>query len=167
MVDRPDEQDRVTRVSGPFCVEATIPTPLDLDGDREPEDGPEAEERISFVERMLDTLRRAPILQLGHGRTVTLNNIRPPAKTLALSAEAVVDETSEGEKATLTDAVVAADENNKLALPLSQRPVAIVFGPENGAVSERLVDERHARLRRNDTPICTSSALQSSPTLRT
>lgn len=141
LTDHPEINSSITRVSGPFCVEATIPTPLDLDGDGEPDDGSDSEERTSFVERMLDTLRRAPILQLGQGRTVMLNNIRPPAKTLALSAEAVVDATSEGQKATLADTVVAADEKNRLALPLSQRPVAIVFGPENGAVSERLVDE--------------------------
>ncbi len=141
IVDRPEEVQNITRVSGPFCVEATIPTPLDLDGDGEPDDGSEAEERVSFVERMLDTLRRAPILQLGKGRTVTLTNIRPPAKTLALSAEALVEALSEGQKTTLADAIDVADEKNKLTLPLSQRPVAIVFGPENGAVSERLVDE--------------------------
>ena len=141
IVDRPEETRGIVRVSGPFCVEATIPTPLDLDGDGQPDDGTGPDERITFVERMLDTLRRAPILQLGQGRTVTLNNIRPPAKTLALSADAVVEATSEGQKATLSDAIASADEKNKLALPLSQRPVAIVFGPENGAVSERLVDE--------------------------
>jgi adenine-specific DNA-methyltransferase len=80
IVDRPDENDSVTRVTGPFCFEATIPTPLDLDGDGEPDDGTDVEDRTSFVDRMLDTLRRAPIMQLAQGRTVTLKNIRPPAK---------------------------------------------------------------------------------------
>jgi len=37
--------------------------------------------------------------------------------------------------------IAVADETNRNALPFSQRPVAIVFGPENGAVSERLVYE--------------------------
>jgi len=73
--------------------------------------------------------------------TVTLKNVRPPAKTLSLSAEAVVDATASGQKATLDDAVQEAKEKSGLALPLSQKPVAIVFGPENGAVSERLVYE--------------------------
>ncbi|MCA3627233.1 MAG: site-specific DNA-methyltransferase [Methylobacterium sp.] len=141
IVDRPDEASGVTRVTGPFCVEATIPTPLDLDGDGEPDDGSDLEERTSFVERMLDTLRRAPIIQLGKGRNVTLRNIRQPAKTLALSAEAMVEATSEGQKVSLDDVIAVADEQNKNALPLSQRAVAIVFGPENGAVSERLVYE--------------------------
>ena len=90
---------------------------------------------------MLDTLHRSPIFQLRGGRTVTLKSIRQPAKTLALSAEAMVDATAEGQKASLADAVIEADERNRHALPLSQRPVAIVFGPENGSVSERLVYE--------------------------
>jgi adenine-specific DNA-methyltransferase len=141
LVDSPDTLPKVTRVTGPFCVEATIPTPLDLDGDGEPDDGSDLEERTSFVERMLDTLRRAPIIQLGKGRNVTLKNIRQPAKTLALSAEAMVEATAEGQKVTLGDVIAVADEQNKNALPLSQRAVAIVFGPENGAVSERLVYE--------------------------
>jgi adenine-specific DNA-methyltransferase len=122
-------------------VEATIPTPLDLDGDGTPDDGTDPAERVSFVDRMMNTLRRAPLLQVGGGKIVTLKSIRQPAKTLALSAEAVVDATAEGQKATLTDAVTEADEKNNLTLPLSQRPVAIVFGPENGSVSERLVYE--------------------------
>lgn len=139
LVDRPEIERGTVRVTGPFCVEATIPTPLDLDGDGEPDDGSDMEERTSFVERMLDTLRRVGVLQLAGNRSVTLRNIRLPAKTLALSAEAMVD--GMGEKPTLADVVTAADEANGAALPLTQQSVAIVFGPENGAVSERLVYE--------------------------
>jgi adenine-specific DNA-methyltransferase len=141
IVDRPNVVDRIIRVTGPMCVEATIPTPLDLDGDGQIDDGTAPDERLSFVDRIMDTLRRAPILQIGGGRSVILKSIRQPAKTLALSAEAMVDATAEGQKATLSDAVIEADERNRLALPLSQRAVAIVFGPENGSVSERLVYE--------------------------
>lgn len=141
LADRPDAATNVTRVTGPFCVEATIPTPLDLDGDGEPDDGSDLEERGSFVDRMLDTLRRAPVLNLSGNRTVTLRNIRSPAKTLALSAEALVDGAVNTDKPTLGDAIIAADEASGAALPLTQAPVAIVFGPENGGVSERLVYE--------------------------
>ena len=59
-------------------------------------------------------LRKTPVLRLEGNKTVTLKNVRPPAKTLSLSAEAVVPNGAE-------------------------RPVAFVFGPENGAVSETLV----------------------------
>src|SRR5208282_1347886 len=68
-------------------------------------------------------------------------NIRPPAKTLSLSAEAFVDATAPGQKPSLQDAVQEAAEKNGKALALSAKPVAFVFGPENGAVSEKLVYE--------------------------
>jgi adenine-specific DNA-methyltransferase len=82
-------------------------------------------------------------------RTVTLKNVRPPAKTLSLSAEAMVDATAAGQKPTLEDAVQEAAERNGKTLPLSAKPVAFVFGPENGAVSEKLVYEaaREARAK--------------------
>src|SRR5439155_13421033 len=34
LVDRPEVTKGITRVSGPFCVEATIPAPTDSQGDR-------------------------------------------------------------------------------------------------------------------------------------
>jgi adenine-specific DNA-methyltransferase len=129
LVDRPEVDSRITRVTGPFVVEATIPTPLDLDGEpdtdvTEAASGSDQEGgNVSCVDRMLETLSRNPVLQLQSNRTVTLRNVRPPAKTLSLSAEA--------------------------ALAPDDAPVAIVFGPENGAVSERLVYEavREAHVR--------------------
>ena len=33
LVDRPEEEKKITRVSGPFVVEASIPTPVDWEGD--------------------------------------------------------------------------------------------------------------------------------------
>jgi adenine-specific DNA-methyltransferase len=65
---------------------------------------------------MLEVLRKSPVLHVGGGRTVTLKNVRLPAKTLSLSAEALV-----------------ANGGDK--------PVALVFGPENGAISQALVNE--------------------------
>ena len=140
LVDRPEELSRITRVTGPFCVEATIPTPVDLDGDGI-EDSGSSQEYGSFVERMMEVLRKSPILNLGGGKSVQFRNVRPPAKSLSLSAEATVDATAPGQKASLRDAVVKADEKNRGMLPLSQKLVALVFGPENGAVSERTVYE--------------------------
>src|SRR5204862_2965708 len=115
LVDNPAVQGNVTRVCGAFCVEATIPTPVDWDNGTS-EHTAEAQDYGSYLDRMLDVLRRSPVLQLGGGQKVTLRNIRPPAKSLALSAEAIVENGSED-------------------------PVAVVFGPENGAVSERSVYE--------------------------
>jgi adenine-specific DNA-methyltransferase len=65
---------------------------------------------------MVEILRKSPILRLDAGRDVTLRNVRPPTKTLSLSAEAIVSNgKGEGE------------------------PVAFVFGPPNGAISQHLV----------------------------
>ena len=117
LVDRPEEENGITRVTGPFCLEATIPTPVDWEGDGVEDSGAvSAEAYGSFVDRMLEVLRKSPVLRLEGNKTVTFRNVRPPAKTLSLSAEALV--TNGGDK-----------------------PVAFVFGPENGAVSEKLVYE--------------------------
>jgi adenine-specific DNA-methyltransferase len=115
LVDRPEVDKKIVRISGPFVVEATIPTPVDIDSDGV-EDSGTGEQYGSFVQRMLEVLRHSPVLEVGGGRKVSFKNIRLPAKTLSLSAEALV-----------------ANGQDK--------PVAIVFGPENGAVSEKLVHE--------------------------
>ncbi|MGO8751193.1 MAG: site-specific DNA-methyltransferase [Thermoguttaceae bacterium] len=147
LVDRPEVKRGITRVTGPFCVEATIPTPVDWEEDSvsgtvrvpHPADGTRGVPD-TFTQRMLEILRKSPVLRLGKNKTVTLRNVRPPAKTLALSAEAAVDASATG-KATLTDLVEETVEKNKNLLPLSQAAVALVFGPENGAVSQKLVFE--------------------------
>lgn len=91
LVDRPEVDKRFVRVSGPFWVEATIPTPVDWDGDGVEDSSPDAAQAYgSFVERMIEVLRRSPVLHVGGGKTVTVANVRPPAKSLSLSAEAVV-----------------------------------------------------------------------------
>jgi adenine-specific DNA-methyltransferase len=117
LVDRPEVDNTLVRVTGPFTVEATIPTPVDWEGDGVPDSGPaEAEAYGSFVDRMLEVVRRSPVLHVGGGKTVTLRNVRPPAKTLSLSAEGV--EVNGGERA-----------------------VALVFGPENGGLTQLAVHE--------------------------
>lgn len=116
LVDRPEKVKRITRVSGPFTVEATIPTPVDWEGDGVEDSGFSAEDYGTFLERMLEVLRRSPVLHFCGGNKVTFKNVKPPAKTLSLSAEAFVGDGQD-------------------------KPVAIVFGPENGAVSEKLVYE--------------------------
>src|SRR6266849_4098167 len=54
--------------------------------------------------------RKSPLLRLEGNKTVAVQNIRPPAKSLVLSAEAML-KNGEG------------------------KPVAFVFGPENGPVA--------------------------------
>jgi len=140
LVDRPEENSAITRVTGAFCFEATLPVASDGEAKEEPEKQAGMKEDASFADRMLEVLRRSPMIRLPGNKTINLKNIRPPAKTLSLSAEAMTDATANG-KATLGDAMQEAKEKNGQSLPLSQKPVAIVFGPENAAVSERLINE--------------------------
>jgi adenine-specific DNA-methyltransferase len=142
LVDRPEELKSITRVTGRFCVEATIPTPVDWEGDGQEDSGAEpAEAYASYVDRMLEVLRKSPVLRLNGSKQVKLHNVRRPTKTLTLSAEAVVDASPEGQRPSLVDVVDEAEEKSGDRLPLSRKPVAFVFGPENGAVSEKLVFE--------------------------
>ena len=115
LVDRPEVVSGVTRVSGPFTVEGTIPPPVEMSDD------PSEKKEIGgsdgkFSDRMLEVLRKSPVLRLEGNRTVTLKNVRAPAKALTLSAEAIQ----------------TGDED---------QAVAFVFGPENGAVTETLVHQ--------------------------
>jgi adenine-specific DNA-methyltransferase len=110
LVDRPEETRGITRVTGPFTLEATIPTPVDYEGDGE-EDSGSSEEHADFVDRMVEVLRRSPELRLPQNQSVRLEQVRRPARGLSLSAEATV----------------------------AGKPVAVVFGPEHGAVSQKLV----------------------------
>lgn len=132
LVDRPEELKSITRVCGPFVVEATIPTAHGLDAEPDTP-GLQSETHGDFVARMLEVLRKSPVLRLDGNKTVTFRNIRPPAKTLVLSAEALVD------KPSLNNLV--DDVSVQPGLMRDTQPVAFLFGPENGAVSERLVAE--------------------------
>lgn len=163
LVDRPEIDNKITRVSGPFCVEATIPTPVDWEGDGVEDSGVGAvEQHGSFIDRMLEILRKSPVLHIGGGKSVTLKNIRPPAKTLSLSAEAIVFPANlvNGKSAPLSPPVnggrtgVDINGGKEAPSPFTGRagvgePVALLFGPENGAVSEKLVHEalKEANLR--------------------
>ncbi|MFN5028822.1 MAG: site-specific DNA-methyltransferase [Burkholderiales bacterium] len=134
LVDRPEEVRGVTRISGPFAFEATIPNAVDVGSENETQVGAgdssqnalktpadagvlDAETQpTSFVDRLLEILRKSPVVRLGGNKSVTFKNLRRPAKTLSLSAEGLV-------------------------LNGEDKPVAFVFGPENGAVVEKLVFE--------------------------
>jgi adenine-specific DNA-methyltransferase len=136
LVDRPEVNKDITRVSGPFVVEATIPMPVDIDGDGEDDSG--IPQDTSYVDRMLEALRRNATLQLSGNTTVTLKNVRPPAQSLTLSAEAQLDP--------------------------DLQPVAIVIGPENGAISEKLVYEaaREAHARSYEQLLVVGFAIEAS-----
>ena len=117
LVDKPEIESNVTRITGPFCVEAVLPTPLSPDADplEVGEPDPTADDEDRHFERMIEVLRLSPVLKLPGNRTFTLAKIRPPGKSLGLHAEAENLDTGEA--------------------------IAVVFGPANGAVSERAVIE--------------------------
>jgi adenine-specific DNA-methyltransferase len=125
LVDRPEVKKGVTRVTGPFVVEGTIPVAVSVGEETEivtgsggiaPHPYPSPPRGEGNVDRMVEVLKKSPVLRLDGNKTVTFKNVRRPAKSLSLSAEALV---VNGE----------------------DKPVAFYFGPENGAVSERAVFE--------------------------
>ena len=122
LVDKPEVERNTTRISGPFCVEAVLPTPLSPEADtvgiKEPEVGQPLAEEEEHIPRMIRILQLSPVLHLPGNETFNLSNVRPPAKSLNLHAEGVHG----GDK----------DTDN-------EENIAIVFGPANGAISERAV----------------------------
>lgn len=114
LVDRPEEDKNTVRVSSPFTLEGTIPPPADMEDQGVPAtEAGEINTTASFTDRMLEVLRRSPKLHLPDNKTVTFTSVRQPARSQNLSGEAMVDD----------------------------KPVAFLFGPENGAISERAVFE--------------------------
>ena len=130
LVDRPEPVEGITRVCGPFVFEATIPTASNFDGESPPQD-PQQDDVQDFITRMIEVLRSSPVLHLAANKTVQLSGIRRPAKTLYLSAEALVRVDS-GLASALEDADAA---NGGLALRQGE-PVALLFGPEDGPIPE-------------------------------
>jgi adenine-specific DNA-methyltransferase len=111
LVDRPEEVSGVTRVSGPFVVEATIAPvqTLETAGDNGTVDG----DVTMHIQRMTEVLRQSKTLRLPGNRELMLAGVRRTVDTEYLHAEA-----KDGD-----------------------RRVAIVFGPQDGAVSATLVYE--------------------------
>ena len=76
-----EEERKVTRVSGPFVVEASIPTPVDWEGDWESDSGSgPMEAHGNFVDRMLEVRRRSPSIKTSANQSVSFEQVRPPAK---------------------------------------------------------------------------------------
>jgi adenine-specific DNA-methyltransferase len=139
LVDRPEIVPGVTRVTGPFVFEATIPTAQGFEEPPQADTGDraEAEQESSdaFVDRMVGVLQASPVLHLPGNQTVTLAQVRRPARALWISAEAMRPLPD------MAASIEAADAANG-GLPLaSGEPVAIVFGPAHGSVTRRLVEE--------------------------
>ena len=115
LVERAEVDPKITRVCGPFTVEATIQTAISME-----EDAPEhaALRQLSspraYLDRMIEILRQSKTLRLPGNVTLELKNVRPLANCEHLHAEARGK--NGGEKA-----------------------ISIVFGPEDGAIGSEYV----------------------------
>jgi adenine-specific DNA-methyltransferase len=137
LVDRPEINDGITRISGPFVVEASLPVPQDFSDDASSIAPPD--EPSDHIARMIEVLRRSPTIALPGNRKVTLKSIRRPGRSLSLSAEAQVDLDASGGAVPLVGAVDAAHERNTGGLAFSALPVAVLVGPADGPVTAKAV----------------------------
>lgn len=97
LVDRPEQVSGVTRVTGPFTVEATLPAAMDLEAEAEPATGtaqpqPAYHDIGSHLDRMVQVLRQSKTLQLPGNRTLSFESVQALADADVLHAEAVENE---------------------------------------------------------------------------
>ncbi|WP_448229696.1 site-specific DNA-methyltransferase [Pseudoxanthomonas mexicana] len=124
LADQPEVNDTVVRVSGPFVVEATIAPAQPLDDEAEQhEEGSRVRvsqthatygDPATHIERMTNVLRQSRTLRLPGNRELALADIRRTGESDVLHAEG---QDTEGQR------------------------IAIVFGPEDGAISSDVVFE--------------------------
>ncbi|MBP1152558.1 site-specific DNA-methyltransferase [Methylocaldum sp. RMAD-M] len=116
LVDRPEVENKITRVCGPFTVEATIQAALTLaEEDNQVAEAPKgyASPR-AYLDRMIEVLRQSKTLRLPGNVSLELETVRPLADREYLHAEATAKNGSE-------------------------KRIAIVFGPEDGAIGSEYV----------------------------
>ncbi|MBM7333547.1 site-specific DNA-methyltransferase [Alcanivorax marinus] len=113
LVDRPDVRKGITRVCGPFTVEATIQAAHSLaaQGERAESEKHAGYDARTYLDRMIEIVRRSKNLNLPGNRVLKLDGVRP-VDSEHLHAEAV-------------------DESGKR--------VALMFGPEDGAIHSQQV----------------------------
>ena len=116
VVDRPEVNKQITRVCGTFTVEATIQAALTLNDEDNQVAG--ASKAISspraYLDRMIEVLHQSKTLRLPGNVSLELETVRPLADRESLHAEAT---TKNG----------------------SEKRIAIVFGPEDGAIGSEYV----------------------------
>lgn len=115
LVDRPETNGAVTRVCGPFTVEATIQAAhsLEVEGATQAAEQAAGYNARSYLDRMIDILRRSHNLRLPGNRSLKLEQVR----------------------------VLDNDFMHAEAVDEQEQRIAIVFGPEDGAISSDQVFE--------------------------
>ena len=117
LVDRPEINKKITRVCGPFAVEATVEAAATLDEMTAVGTGevpPSEQNPRVYLDCMIEVLRRAHTLRLPGNTTLALDSVRPVADCECLHAEAHTD---------------------------GGQRIAVAFGPEDGAISSLTVVE--------------------------
>ena len=115
LVDRPEINDKITRVCGPFTVEATIQAAMSMEEDTiEQATFPQSSSPRAYLDRMIEVLRQSKTLRLPGNVTLELEKVRPLADCEHLHADAVAKDGAE-------------------------QTIAIVFGPEDGAIGSEYV----------------------------
>lgn len=117
LVDRPEINNQITRVCGTFTVEATIQAALTLDDEDSNQVGGASKVISSpraYLDRMIEVLRQSKTLRLPGNVSLELETVRPLADRESLHAEATAKNGSE-------------------------KRIAIVFGPEDGAIGSEYV----------------------------
>jgi len=119
LVDRPEENDNITRVCGPFTVEATIQAAMSMDDDApQLASQPQASNPRAYLDRMIEVLRQSKTLRLPGNVTLELETVSPLADREFLHAEGVARNGTE-------------------------KRIAFVFGPEDGAIGSEYVFNAH------------------------
>jgi adenine-specific DNA-methyltransferase len=114
--DRPEVNNKITRVTGAFTVEATIQAALTLaESDAETKITPKVfNSPRAYLDRMIEVLRQSKTLRLPGNTSIDLEAVHPLADREHLHAEATVKNGSE-------------------------KRIAIVFGPEDGAIGSEYI----------------------------
>ncbi|MFY7930972.1 MAG: site-specific DNA-methyltransferase, partial [Oligoflexus sp.] len=119
IVDRPEQNNSITRVCGPFTVEATIQAAMNLEDDSGQQPPHTATDNPrGYLDRMIELLRQSKTLQLPGNVTLQLDAINPLADREYLHAEGVAKNGTE-------------------------KRIAFVFGPEDGAIGSEYVFNAH------------------------
>lgn len=119
IIDRAEVNDKITRVCGPFTVEATIQAAMNMEEDSAtPLPQPTTSSPRAYLDRMIEVLRQSKTLNLPGNTTVELETVSSLADREYLHAEGVARNGTE-------------------------KRIAIVFGPEDGAIGSEYVFNAH------------------------
>lgn len=119
IADRAEVNDKVTRVCGPFTVEATIQAAMSMDDDAPQQASqPQSSSPRAYLDRMIEVLRQSKTLRLPGNVTLELETVSPLADREFLHAEGIARNGTE-------------------------KRIAFVFGPEDGAIGSEYVFNAH------------------------